>query len=69
MTVGHRVFVGGTTAYFLIATQIEGRDVVRFHGEAHENYRSRVSGLLPLKKALNHITRVDGIETRDKFKE
>ncbi len=50
MTVGHLVFAIGTTVYILIAIQIEERDLVRFHGEAYENYRRQVSMLVPFKK-------------------
>ncbi len=50
MTVGHLVFAIGTTAYILIAIQIEERDLLRFHGESYEKYRRSVSMLLPFRK-------------------
>jgi protein-S-isoprenylcysteine O-methyltransferase Ste14 len=50
MTVGHLVFAIATTAYILIAIQLEERDMVSVHGTAYEEYRKQVSMLLPLPK-------------------
>ncbi len=50
MTVGHLVFALATTAYILIAIQLEERDIVSVHGTAYEEYRKRVSMLLPIPK-------------------
>jgi protein-S-isoprenylcysteine O-methyltransferase Ste14 len=49
MTVGHLVFAVGTTIYILIAIRIEERDLVRFHGQAYEEYQRQVAMLIPLK--------------------
>jgi protein-S-isoprenylcysteine O-methyltransferase Ste14 len=50
MTVGHLIFAIATTAYILIAIQIEERDLVSLHGEQYKSYRHQVSMLLPLKR-------------------
>jgi len=50
MTVGHLVFALATTAYILIAIQLEERDIVSAHGKDYEDYRKRVSMLLPIPK-------------------
>lgn len=47
MTVGRLVFAIATTAYILIAIQLEERDLVAFHGRAYEAYRQQVSMLWP----------------------
>jgi protein-S-isoprenylcysteine O-methyltransferase Ste14 len=50
MTVGHLIFALATTAYMLIAIQLEERDLVSYHGAAYEDYRRKVSMLLPIPK-------------------
>ena len=50
MTVGHLIFAIATTAYILIAIQLEERDLTNIHGQAYQEYRHRVSMLLPVPK-------------------
>ena len=50
MTVGHLVFALGTTAYILIALQIEERDLTDLHGDAYLDYKRQVSMLIPLPR-------------------
>ena len=50
MTVGHLLFALVTTAYILIAIQLEERDIVSVHGTDYEEYRKQVSMLLPIPK-------------------
>ena len=50
MTVGHLLFTLATTAYMLVAIQLEERDMVRFHGQAYVEYRQRVRMIVPLPK-------------------
>ena len=50
MSVGHLVFSIATTAYILIAIQLEERDLVNFHGQSYVEYRKKVSMILPIPK-------------------
>ncbi len=49
MTVTHLVFAIATTAYILIAIQLEERDLVKEHPE-YAHYRKRVPMLVPFTK-------------------
>ncbi len=50
MTVAHLFFAIMTTAYILVAIQLEEKDLIREHGERYSNYRKQVPMLLPLGK-------------------
>ncbi|MGK7312145.1 MAG: methanethiol S-methyltransferase [Candidatus Longimicrobiales bacterium M2_2A_002] len=48
MTVGHLLFAGGTTAYILVAVQLEERDLVARFGDRYREYRRQVPAFFPL---------------------
>lgn len=50
MTMGHLIFAIATTAYILIAIQLEERDMANIHGTAYKEYQQEVSMLIPLPK-------------------
>jgi methanethiol S-methyltransferase len=47
MTAAHLVFALGTTAYILVAIQLEERDLVAEHGDSYRRYRRSVPMLIP----------------------
>ena len=53
MTLGHLLFAAATTAYILVALQLEERDLVGFHGERYQGYQRQVRMLLPVPKTRN----------------
>jgi protein-S-isoprenylcysteine O-methyltransferase Ste14 len=47
MTVGHLLFAAVTSAYILVALQLEERDLMKEHGSSYASYRERVPMLVP----------------------
>lgn len=50
MSPAHLLFSVATTAYILIALQLEERDLVSYLGAAYEEYRRQVSMILPFPR-------------------
>jgi protein-S-isoprenylcysteine O-methyltransferase Ste14 len=63
MTVTHLVFAIATTAYILIAIQLEERDLVAAHPE-YESYRQRVPMLVPFTKRRHTSVTASGNAAR-----
>jgi protein-S-isoprenylcysteine O-methyltransferase Ste14 len=47
MTAGHFLFAIMTSAYILIAVQLEERDLLHFFGDAYRDYRKRTPRFIP----------------------
>jgi protein-S-isoprenylcysteine O-methyltransferase Ste14 len=54
MTLAHLVFAIATSAYILIAIQLEERDLVREFGDTYQDYRRRVPMLVPFAHGRRH---------------
>jgi protein-S-isoprenylcysteine O-methyltransferase Ste14 len=50
MTLGHLLFAVATTAYILIALQLEEQDLVGYHGDQYRAYRKQAGMLLPFPR-------------------
>jgi protein-S-isoprenylcysteine O-methyltransferase Ste14 len=51
MTAGHLLFSVATTAYILIAIQLEERDLIAQFGDQYRRYRKEVAMLIPLRRS------------------
>jgi protein-S-isoprenylcysteine O-methyltransferase Ste14 len=59
MTAGHLLFAAVTTAYILVALQLEERDLMKEHGASYASYRDRVPMLIPGTKAGRAAVKLD----------
>lgn len=64
MTVTHLVVALATTAYILIAIQLEERDLLDFHGKDYAAYQRRTPMLLPGlgRTGLQHAARQQAVD-------
>src|SRR4030095_10049506 len=64
MTLAHLLFSIATTAYILIAIQLEERDLVREHGDAYDSYRREVPMLIPFTRRRQNAKQAQGVSAR-----
>ena len=64
MTFAHLLFSIATTAYILLAIQLEERDLVREHGESYEAYRRSVPMLVPFTRRGADAEHAEGVSAR-----
>ena len=64
MTVAHLVFAVMTTAYILVAIQLEERDLVDAFGQTYVDYRRRTPMLIPRLGAARRDPASANRETR-----
>ncbi|HWW60125.1 MAG TPA: isoprenylcysteine carboxylmethyltransferase family protein [Thermoanaerobaculia bacterium] len=58
MTYAHLLFAIATTAYILIAIQLEERDLLHEHGSSYEDYRRAVPMLVPFTRTRRKLQRI-----------
>ena len=64
MTFAHLLFSVATTAYILVAIQLEERDLVREHGESYEAYRRSVPMLIPFTRRQRDSELTQGVSMK-----
>ena len=64
MTLAHLLFSVATTAYILIAIQLEERDLVREHGDTYKAYRRSVPMLIPFIRRRRNLDSVERVSMR-----
>lgn len=64
MTFAHLLFSVATTAYILVAIQLEERDLIREHGDSYESYRRSVPMLIPFTRRQRDSELNEGISMK-----
>jgi methanethiol S-methyltransferase len=59
MTLGHLLFTSILTAYMVLASRIEERDLIAYFGRQYEDYRRRVPPFVPMPRGKATIKTAD----------